>query len=343
MTQATADNRFCSVCARQAGLDPGGHAGSDHATFIAVELPLPWPRALFSDPERLPAELLAVRRHIVEEYRHSQRLLIRLVGIAPDRDYSRPGLRRTICWRRPDGPFAQFAHEEYLVPEAQLGPLVYALAITPERLGEFAPFRQEPAAVRDLLVCTHGNVDAACSKFGYPTYAQLRAIAADSGGALRAWRATHFGGHVFAPTLIDLPHGSYWAYVGQAEAEWLVARSGDVAPLRGIYRGWAGLPPPFLQLLERKLFERHGWAWLQYAKSGRVLAQDETAEPDEEGDRERAWAEVRLEYRAPDGRAGVATARVELARRVEVIHSSGGDETYAYPQYELAWMRIEER
>jgi hypothetical protein len=339
VTTTSTDTRFCSVCARQVGLDPGGHAGYDYTTILAIELPLPWPLALFSDPSRLPDGILAVRRHIVEEYRRIQQVQIGLVGIAPDKDYSIPGMRRAICWRRPDQPFAQFGRSEYLAPEAQLGPLAYALAVAPERLSDFDAHLQGAGGARDLLVCTHGSVDAACSKFGYPTYAHLRRIAADSGGALRAWRATHFGGHVFAPTLIDLPHGSFWAYIEREEAELLAGRNGDVVRLRDHYRGWAGLNSPFLQVLERELFVRYGWAWLGYAKSGRILSQDEAAAPGKHGEAEPSWAEVRLDFRAPDGARGAVTARVELATRVEVIHTSGGDEAYAYPQYAVAWLR----
>jgi hypothetical protein len=337
----TTDTRFCSVCARQAGLDPVGYGGMAYQTIIAVELPLPWPVSMFADPARMPPEVLAVMQHMRDEYMRTGQVRTRPLGIAPDRDYSVAGMRRVIGWRRPDGPFAQFTRSEYLAPETQIGPLVYALALTPERLDDFAAYRQEMGDVRDLLVCTHGSVDAACSKFGYPTYARLRQIAADSGGALRAWRTTHFGGHVFAPTLIDMPHGSYWAYIERDEAELLVGRRGDAAHLRGHYRGWAGLPPPFLQVLERELFARFGWEWLQYAKAGRILAQDETATPDEHGHAEPTWAEAQIDYTAPDGTTGVVTARIELTGHIEIIHTSGQAETYAHPQYAIIWSRDE--
>jgi hypothetical protein len=339
-TETTAESRFCSVCARQAGLDPAGHAGAPYDVIVAAELPLPWPYGLWSDAGRLPPEALAITQHIRDEYARTREVRIGMLGIAPDARYSAPDMRRVLCWRRPCGPFAQFARGEYLVPTPQLGPLMAALALEPERAGDFASYRQEGDA-RDLLVCTHGAVDAACSKFGYPAYRQLRALADGSGGALRVWRTTHFGGHVFAPTLIDMPHGSYWAFIGREEAELLAARRGPAERLRDHYRGWAGVHSPFLQVLERELFVRHGWEWLAYDKAGRILAHDPAAAVDEHGDSEPAWAEVRLDYRAPDGTAGTATARVELAARVDLIHTSGGPETYAYPQYAVAWLREE--
>jgi hypothetical protein len=324
MTTA-ADTRFCSVCARQAGLDPGGSAGEAYETFIAAELPLPWPLSMYTEPGVLPQEALDLRERVIDEYRRGQPISHLLLAIAPDRRYSQPGLRRIICWRRPAGPFAELHRAEYLVPEARLGPALWILAAERERERELQAFRQTGAAVRDLLVCTHGNVDAACARFGFPIFRLLREQAERSGGALRAWRVSHFGGHVFAPTLMDMPHGSYWAYIEPAEAAQLARLDGSPALLRGCYRGWAGLAPPFLQVLERELLARHGWAWRNYLKQGEVLR---------EGGGEATWAEVRLAYSAPDGgEGGCYSARVELLRHVPVSHSSGDAATYAYPQY----------
>jgi hypothetical protein len=36
----TTNSRFCSVCAREAGLDPDGYGGAAYDTIIAAELPL---------------------------------------------------------------------------------------------------------------------------------------------------------------------------------------------------------------------------------------------------------------------------------------------------------------
>lgn len=332
-----ADSRFCSVCARQAGLDPGGSGGGIFDTVLAVEMPLPWPATLYGDTQRMPPEILALMEHIRSEYQRTRELRILTQMIAPDADYSVPGYRRVIGWQRPDGPFARFQQSEYLVPDDQIGSLAYALALAPERLGDFAAFRQPADDVRDLLVCTHGTVDAACSKFGYPAYRQLRRIAAESGETLRVWRTTHFGGHVFAPTLMDMPHGSYWAYIGVEEAQLLAHESGDPARLYAHYRGWAGLPAPFLQVLERELFVRHGWSWRDYAKTGQILSQDQRSPSPADEPGEPAWVEVRIDYASPDGRdSGAYRARVELSQRIEIIHTSGQDALYAYPQYSVA-------
>jgi hypothetical protein len=112
------DSRFCSLCARQAGLSPAGHGGATYELIIAAELPLPWPRLVFGERRGIPAELLAVMAHIREEYARNQSLRILPQGIAPDPDYSVPGMRRVIRYRGWSGlpaPFLQVLERELLV------------------------------------------------------------------------------------------------------------------------------------------------------------------------------------------------------------------------------------
>lgn len=331
MTNATDLSRFCSACARRAGLDAAGTAYA-YAHLLAVEVPLPWPMSMYSEPGVLPPELLDLRRAQVAAYQRGEPLQVGALAIAPDAAYSVPGHRRVIAYRRPDGPFASFQQAEYLVPEAEVGPLCWALLFDQAALPRFAAALQPRSGVRDLLVCTHGAVDAACAKFGIPLYRQLRQAAERSRGRLRAWRVSHFGGHVFAPTLIDMPEFIYWAYVEREVADRLAARAGDTACLRDCYRGWAGLDSPLLQVAERELFARHGWPWLAYRKAGRILARAEVAP----GDDQPAWAEVCIDYTAADGSAaGAYIARVELAPRIGCIANTGDTELYPHPQYLL--------
>lgn len=89
-----------------------------------------------------------------------------------------------------------------------MGTLAWALYEAREQLPTFERYRVPDAdKVRDILVGTHGTIDVACAKFGYPLYRHLRDTYADEG--LRVWRVSHFGGHVFAPTLMDMPTGHY--------------------------------------------------------------------------------------------------------------------------------------
>ncbi len=325
-------SHFCSVCARRAGLDAAGSAYS-YTHVVAAEIPLPWPISMYSEPGTLPQELLDLRRLLVEAYQRGETLQLSAFAIAPDAAYSRPGYRRVLSYRRPDGPFAAFAQEEYLIPEQELGPLCWALLVEPAAVSRFVDHLQPATGTRDLMVCTHGAVDAACAKFGFPIYRQLRRLADQSQGQFRAWRVSHFGGHVFAPTLIDMPEFRYWGYVEHNKVEPLAQRVGNAAGLRECYRGWAGFESPLLQAAERELFVRNGWPWLDYLKSGQILVQDQSASAGDH-DADPTWAEMRIDFVSPDGdERGAYAARVDLSSHIECVYNTGEPDTYAYPQY----------
>lgn len=56
----------------------------------------------------------------------------------------------------------------------------------PNELSDFEAYRQETSHIREILTCTHGNVDVACARFGYLIFKKLREeYAAASEGTLR--------------------------------------------------------------------------------------------------------------------------------------------------------------
>jgi hypothetical protein len=216
------EKEYCNALAREKGLDPVGYAGMFDGAIV-LEIPLPWPRKVFLDPDKVTPEVVETVQTFYA-LPPEQRPRLVPMAIAPDHEYSIPGFRRFIRFNRQPGA-AQFERIEYLVPEQHYGKLAQAALIAPERLSEFAPYRVDAPETRDLMVCTHGAVDAACAKFGFTLYRYLRQNHA--GEHLRVWRCTHFGGHVFAPTLIDLPIGQYWAYVETPQADQIASRAGD--------------------------------------------------------------------------------------------------------------------
>lgn len=328
-TPATSLERFCSVCARKAGVATAGSAYS-YEHVLAVELPLPWPESMYSEPGILPQELLDLRQLQLDAYYAGRKFSVGALAIAPDAAYSRQGCRRVISYRRPDGAFSSFSQAEYLAPDECYGALCWALLVDKAALPRFDEFRIATANTRDLMVCTHGAVDAACAKFGFPIYRQLRR-AAEQMPQIRVWRVSHFGGHVFAPTLLDMPEFRYWGYVERHEAEVLLTRNGDVNAVGACYRGWAGFESPLLQVAERELFLRHGWPWLQYRKSGQVLAQEMS--PGAKPGFEPSWAEVEIAYCPLDGAAGSYRARVERNGYIDCIATTGDPTHYPHPQY----------
>lgn len=322
--QADGSRCYCNVLAMQRGLDPVGSA-HDFDDAVVAEVPLPWKPDLYEKAGALPQEVIDLLALWLQRYREGMGYRHGALMVAPDPEYSRAGFRRVLFYTRPEGAFARFDKVEYLVPEDRYGALIWALYEARDQLPAFEPYRQtEHDSTRDLLVCTHGTVDAACARFGYPLYRNLRDNYADE--HLRVWRVSHFGGHVFAPTLIEMPTGHYWAYVEDAQARQIARRDGDVRDLYGCYRGWAGLTSAFLQAAERELWMRHGWDWFGYRKTGRIMAQDDGDTP--------MWADVSIEFAAPDGTA-TFDARVEVSKHIETEHSSHDPARYPYQQYRV--------
>ena len=67
----------------------------------------------------------------------------------------------------------------------------------------------EPAvAAPQYFVCTNGQRDLCCARFGLPTYAGLRERVGE-----RVWQTTHVGGHRFAPNVLVLPQAALYGRV----------------------------------------------------------------------------------------------------------------------------------
>ena len=79
-----------------------------------------------------------------------------------------------------------------------------ALVSTEGALASAAERLREP----QYLVCTNGQRDVCCARFGLPVYAALRERVGD-----RVWQVTHLGGHRFAPNLLTLPDACLYGRV----------------------------------------------------------------------------------------------------------------------------------
>jgi len=307
------DCRFCSVISKTNGEDPIGSAKATD-TWIIVELPLPWTKERLIFDSALNPVFQAMRAGNPK---------LSAMAIAPDREYSQPGYAHVFHYQRPTQLFARYNQQEFLVPEFELEEFVTAL-LTQTIPDRFEIYRQPTQHIREIMVCTHGNIDVACARFGTPIYQKLRKEFATS--MLRVWRCSHFGGHQFAPTLIDLPNGQVWGHLESNILDVLVRRDRPVAELRQFYRGWAGVTQ-FEQIVEREIWQQHGWDWLNYHKSGQILAQDTL-----NGD----WADVRLEFATPDrSTAGAYQARLEVCGLVmSAVHS--GEKPIPVKQYQIS-------
>lgn len=316
---------YCNCLAQERGLSPIGHADYFEDALI-IETPLPWPMDMMQKAGALPQPVVDLLALWVQDYREGKGYPHRPMVVAPDPVYSQRGYRRVMFYTRPTGLFAQFNKVEYLLPTEEVGALVWSLYQDREALSQFERYRvPEAETLRDLLVCTHGTVDAACAKFGYPLYKHMRDR--HNPAAERVWRVSHFGGHVFAPTMMDMPTGHYWGYVGAEQADQIMRRDGDTAALQNHYRGWAGAHDGFEQVAEYDLWQQHGWEWIHFPRQAAILAQEDTSAPQ--------WAEVEITYTRPDGTIEAATRSIEITRSIETITTTGNAHTYAYPQYRV--------
>jgi hypothetical protein len=68
------------------------------------------------------------------------------------------------------------------------------------------------------FVCTNGQRDVCCARFGLPVYSALREHVAE-----RVWQTTHVGGHRFAPNILTLPQGALYGRVQSDDVDRFVA------------------------------------------------------------------------------------------------------------------------
>lgn len=312
---ATPKVTFCSSVSEASGEDTAGSAWPLRR-IVLVELPLPWPYNVLEARHAPPglADLLY-------EIWDTDGDATGMIGIAPDPEYSVDGKRRVIDLRQKGALAATYEREEFLLPADEVVDHLRTLAIDPRHPSLDAHRQTQPGETRDMLVCTHGAIDACCATFGYPVYKLLRAMATDSPSPTRVWRSTHFGGHRFAPTVLDLPHGRYWGHLKAGMLSSLVRRTGPVRTLRRHYRGWAALAHPLWQVAEAKVFATAGWAWndtVITAITGEVSAE--------------AGGTLTAAFQHPAGN-GEVTIELRSIGSVQTLDTSGSTELREAPQY----------
>lgn len=76
-------------------------------------------------------------------------------------------------------------------------------------LAEFVanPFGRKLTTAQ-YFVCTNGQRDLCCARFGLPTYQALRECVGHN-----AWQVTHLGGHRYAPNVLTLPNAVMYGRV----------------------------------------------------------------------------------------------------------------------------------
>ncbi|MEH2424331.1 MAG: sucrase ferredoxin [Nostoc sp.] len=252
---------FCSDSSRQAGEDVIGSA-TNSQTYILVECPQPWTSEVFNS-KWVPQNL----RILVEKVKRAK-LPIRFLLIANDLSH-KVNHTTLLIYQKKEG-----LSNGYCKQELKLANIEQVAAVLQKWLqGISYDSEIETSVIRDILVCTHGSYDKCCARYGAPFYFYATATIADLYlDNVRIWKSSHFGGHRFAPTVIDLPEGRYYGVLDQDSFRSILTRTGDIQCLNKVYRGW-GVLPAALQILERELILKNGWDWFNYKVAGKILEQ----------------------------------------------------------------------
>lgn len=248
----------CSVQSRSRGELPVGSATSADR-FILVELPTPWPANIEDHP--IVAELLATAGPTPD--------VTRILGIRGADESNAPTHRRSckiLVYRKTPGqPFTRFAGFETTVGHRELATgLAAAFA---DDLTSFTSIeidlRNPASSTHDVLICTHGSRDRCCGQVGSLLFLEL---AGRLPANIRLWRASHTGGHRFAPTGVSFPDGLTWAFLDGHLLSGIINRTLDPAQLHSHLRGCAGFEGAE-QVADAAAFGEVGWEWIDQPRA----------------------------------------------------------------------------
>lgn len=261
---------FCSEFSRQADEDIIG-SGTNYSTYILVECPFPWASEAF-DSKSVPQNL----RSLVEEVKQKQ-LSVRFLLITSAESRLNNHTKVLIFDQKKEGLLKGYQKKEFNVETIEnVAEVVrkYLAGELPDLPSLALHANEEKQATRDILVCTHGSHDKCCARYGNPFYREALATVSElSLSHVRIWKASHFGGHRFAPTIIDFPEGRYYGVLDRKSFKSILTRTGDIKCLNRVYRGW-GILPTQIQAMERELIVQYGWDWFNYNVAGRIIDQN---------------------------------------------------------------------
>ncbi|NEO90709.1 MAG: sucrase ferredoxin [Moorea sp. SIO3G5] len=254
---------FCSDHSQHLGEDIIG-SGTNYQVYVLVECRQPW-LSNAMDSKYIPENL----RSLVDEVKH-RKLPVRFLLIANNKTLKADQTKLLIYSHNGEARLKGYTKLEFDV--TNLGEV--AGIVKQFLAGETPNCVTQDSDTRDILVCTHGSRDVCCARYGNPFYCKALATVTElSLSNVRLWKASHFGGHRFAPTAIDFPDGRYYGVLDQDSFKSILIRSGDIECFNRVYRGW-GILPTKIQVLERELILRYGWNWFKHKVGGSIIKED---------------------------------------------------------------------
>ncbi len=303
---------FCSEMSRQAG-EPLIGSATPCQIYVLIECPFPWTSNPF-ESKSVPQNL----RDLVKFANKDESVMPIRFLLIQGQSRTKDGVKVLIYQQQP-GEFCQgYQRSEWHVNcMEQVAGLVRGYLA-----GEAPPSENSTSQIRDILICVHGSHDKCCAKHGIPFYRE--AIAEWDLQEVRLWQTSHFGGHRFAPTLIDLPDGRYYGRLTQTALRSILTRTGELKSLNQFYRGWSILPR-CLQVLESELTLRYDWKWFDYNIAHRII----------DCSLDRDWIQAEFSVQLPSGL--IHRYEAEIVKDIQKIlclkGSCHASETSEYFQY----------
>lgn len=222
MTLPNVQSTFCSSQSRQAG-EPLYGTASRYDVFILVEWNTPFGSQAAADfvAQTFPGEQRARWDGLFKSLPHPRLQLIRQRTISTDAD----GVTVFVALPRESNPVL---YEFSLETHAQILNLPFAAMLTGDLEVRHA-LREQPL----YIICTHGQHDPCCARYGLPLYK----AALDHAGTAQVWQSSHLGGHRFAATLLALPGGVYYGRLTPGDLPAVMDANAAGRLHLGAYRG----------------------------------------------------------------------------------------------------------
>ena len=248
----------CSEMTRELNVDSGG-TGLRADLFLAVDVPLPWPKPVFNH------QLLTG----VTELLDSHSAPIRLLASVPE-DNNR--LTVTAYQRKQKGHLDESSLRRSQTTFHPSNLLDVLKGVLDEKKVEDSIEIIQEEQARELWVCTQGSHDVCCGSEG--TVLSLEADKNLEGVKVR--RVSHLGGHRFAPTAVTFPDGRMWSHLSMENLHEIFDETPIEEGLSKKCRGWSGLETGPEQIAEREGLNLYGWNWDKYERKATVISEEES-------------------------------------------------------------------
>ncbi len=242
----------CSEITRSQEMNSGGTAIRADL-FLAVDVPLPWPKPVFNH------QLLMG----VEELLSNHSSPVRLVASVPENNNELTLTAYTL-----NESSLSRKHWAFNPPDL---PALLEGILGGQAIEDFIEVPQEEQK-REIWICTQGSHDVCCGSEGTSLAIEVNKHLPK----VEIRRVSHLGGHRFAPTAITFPDGRMWSHLDIEDLLEICNRKNIGKGLLKKCRGWCGSEIGKEQVAEREGLNLYGWDWDEYKRRTSVVSEEKS-------------------------------------------------------------------